>query len=106
MAAELRRLGYNIEKASQRKYNTIDDFAKAVNLSLRDVHRLFEGRLVLSPFQLKAISEKVDISLKELLDVSGKYNLVECMGSFKDKRNEDKVLDLIDDYIDLMEAIS
>lgn len=106
MAAELRRLGYNIEKASQRKYNTIEDFAKAVNLSLRDVHRLFEGRLVLSPFQLKAISEKVDISLKELLDVSGKYNLVECMGSFKDKRNEDKVLDLIDDYIDLMEAIS
>ena len=106
MAAELRRLGYNIEKASQRKYNTIEEFANVVNLSLRDVHRLFEGRLVLSPFQLKAISEKVDISLKELLDVSGKYNLVECMGSFKDKRNEDKVLDLIDDYIDLMEAIS
>lgn len=106
MAAELRRLGYNIEKASQKKYNTIEDFASAIDLSLKDTHRLFEGRIVLSPFQLKAISEKVDVPLKELLDVSGRYTLVECMGSFKDKQNEDKVLDLIDNYIDLVEAIS
>jgi hypothetical protein len=65
-----------------------------------------EGRLIASPVQLKAISEKVEVPLKELLDVSGKYTLVECMGSFKCEENEDRILDLIDNYIDLVEAIS
>lgn len=106
MAAELRRLGSNIEKASQKKYMQVEDFANAVNLSLKDVHRLFEGRLILSPLQLKVIAEKVNTPLKELLDISGQYTLVECMGSFKNKQNEDKILDLIDNYIDLVEAVS
>lgn len=106
MAAELRRLGYNIEKASRKAFAQTEEFANAINLSLKDVHRLFEGRLILSPLQLKVISEKVNMPLKELLDISGKYTLVECMGSFRDEKNEDKILDLIDNYIDLVEAIS
>ena len=106
MAAELRRLGSNIEKASRENYKRVEDFANAINLSVRDVHRLFEGRLIVSPFQLKAISEKVNTPVRELLDISGKYTLVECMGSFKDEQNKDKILDLIDNYIDLVEAIS
>lgn len=106
MAAELRRLGYNIEKASQKKYEKIEEFACAINLSVKDTRRLFEGRLLPSPLQLKVVSEKVEVPLKQLLDVTGKYALVECMGNFKDEQNEDKILDLIDDYIDLVEAIS
>ena len=106
MAATLRRLGSNIEKASIKDFKQTEEFASAINLSVKDVHRLFEGRLVLSPVQLKLISEKVNKPLKELLDISGKYTLVECMGSFKDEKNEDKILDLIDNYIDLIEAIS
>lgn len=106
MAAALRRLGSNIEKASRKTFKQIEEFANAINLSEKDVYRLFEGRLILSPVQLKVISEKVNTPLKELLDVSGKYTLVECMGSFKDEKNEDKILDLIDNYIDLIEAIS
>ena len=106
MAAELRRLGFNIENASKKNYAQVEDFASAINLSVKDVHRLFEGRLILSPFQLKVIAEKVNTPLKELLNISGKYTLVECMGSFKNKQNEDKILDLIDHYIDLVEAVS
>ncbi len=105
MSAELRRLGSNIEKASRSNYKQIEEFANDTNLSVRDVHRLFEGRLILSPLQLKVISEKVNTPLKELLDISGEYTLVECMGRFKDEKNEDKILDLIDNYIDLVEAV-
>ena len=52
------------------------------------------------------IAEVLKKPLKELLDTSGEFAIVECMGSFKDKNNEDKVLDIIDNYIDLIEAIS
>ena len=106
MAVELRRLGSNIEKASKKAFGHTEEFANAINMSLKDVHRLFEGRLILSPSQLKIISQKVDTPLKDLLDISGKYTFVECMGNFKDQKNEDKILDLIDNYIDLIEAIS
>ena len=106
MAVMLRRLGSNIEKASLENYTHIEDFAKDVCLSVRDVHRLFEGRLVLSPIQLNLISQKVNTPLKDLLNVSGNYTFVECMGVFKDQSNEDKILDLIDNYIDLVESIS
>lgn len=106
MAVELRRLGNNIEKASKRTFKQTEEFASAINWSLKDVHRLFEGRLAVSPLQLKVISEKINTPVKTLLDISGEYTLVECMGNFKDVKNQDKILDLIDNYIDLIEAIS
>lgn len=106
MAAELRRLGQNIEKASYAIYDNIGDFAKATGLSVADTYKLFEGRLMLVPSKLKEIANLVNKSLLELLDINGDYTFVECMGSFRDKKNEDKILDMIDDYIDLSEAIS
>lgn len=106
MAADLRRLGYNIEKASLSKYASKAEFAQAINLSVADVTRVFEGRLLLSPVKLKELAKLIGTSVRDLLDVTGEYNFVECMGNFKNKENEDKILDMIDNYIDLLEAIS
>ena len=106
MATELRRLGRNIEIASKSAYRNIEDFAKEINLSTKDMYRLFEGRLLLAPSMFMKIAEVLKKPLNELLDTSGEFAIVECMGSFKDKNNEDKVLDIIDNYIDLIEAIS
>ena len=106
MAAELRRLGQNIEKASRSIYENIEDFARDINISTIDMYRLFEGRLLLLPSKLKQIAQVLNKSISELLDISGEYEFVECMGNFKDKQNEDKILDMIDNYIDLLEAIS
>ena len=106
MAAELRRLGQNIKKASRVKYDNTEDFAKAIGMSLFDTHRLIEGRLMLNPQKLKEVAVVLDKPLLELLNVDGDYTFVECMGNFKHKDNEDKILDMIDNYIDLIEAIS
>lgn len=106
MAADLRRLGQNIEKASQDIYTNVEDFAKAINLSLNDLYRVFEGRLLLTPSKLKEIAQVVNKPVGQLLNISGEYTFVECMGNFSDKSNEDQILDIIDDYIDLVEAIS
>lgn len=106
MAASLRRLGQNIEKASQTIYSNVEDFAKAVGLSITDLNKVFEGRLILPPLEFKRISQIINIPLNQLLNTTGDYTFVECMGNFREKENEDKILDLIDDYIDLVEAIS
>ena len=106
MAADLRRLGRNIEKASKDIYDNVEDFAKNADISTSDVYRLFEGRLILNPLKLKEISKVVKKPLCDLLNTDGEYVFVECMGNFKDKNNEDKILDIIDSYVDLVEAIS
>lgn len=106
MAAELRRLGANIEEAYRAIYDSILEFAKDINLSENDVYRLFEGRLLLSPSKIKEVSRVLNKPLGELLDVSGNYAFVECMGNFTNMSNEDKILDIIDNYIDLVETVS
>ena len=106
MAADLRRLGQNIKKASLEKYASTEAVAQAISLSVADVTRVFEGRLLLSPVKLKELSKLIGTSVRELLDVTGEYDFVECMGTFTNKENEDKILDMIDNYIDLLEAIS
>ena len=106
MAAELRRLGQNIENASRAIYENIEDFAKDINISAIDMYRLFEGRLLLLPSKLKEVARILNRPISELLDIRGEYMFVECMGSFKNKQNEDRILDMIDNYIDLLEAIS
>lgn len=106
MATELRRLGFNIEKASREMGDSTDDFAAKIGFSVRDTQRLFEGRLILSPVELKRISKLINKPLSELLNVNGSYSFVGCMGKFKNKKSEDKILDIIDNYIDLVEAIS
>ena len=106
MAAELRRIGNNIARASQAIFADEKEFATQVNMSVADVYRLFEGRLMLYPAKLKEVAKILNKSVSELLDVSGDYKFVECMGHFNVKQNEDKILDIIDNYIDLLEAIS
>ena len=106
MAAELRRIGKNIAEASQAVFVDEHEFASRANMSVADVYRLFEGRLMLYPAKLKEVAKILNKSVSDLLDVSGEYKFVECMGHFEVKQNEDKILDIIDNYIDLLEAIS
>lgn len=106
MANDLRRIGQNIEQFANNVYHSIEEFANAINLSVNDTHRLFEGRLVLTPLKLKEISRVLSVSLSELLNTEGEYSFVDCMGSFSNKANEDFIINIIDDYIDLIEDTS
>lgn len=106
MGTDLRKLGQNIEKASQSIYSNIEDFANAINISVKDMYRVFEGRLLLPPSKLIEVSRVINKPLGELLETNEEYKFIECMGNFKEQKNEEKILDIIDNYIDLVEAIS
>ena len=106
MASNLRLLGYNIE--TMAKNNDVDTcaIANACNLSTNDVQRVFEGRLVLTPTQVNAIANIFSCSIDQLLVKPSNFESYgECMGEFKNPKNEDKILNIIDDYIDLKESI-
>ncbi len=106
MASNLRLLGNNIKCMADEIKLDAKELASACGLSLSDIHRVFEGRLVLTPVQICAIADTLKCSVNQLLvKPEGFISYGECMGDFKNPENEDKILNIIDDYIDLMESV-
>lgn len=102
-----RVLGHNIESKINSTCGSINDFASKVNFSVRDLHKICEGRLSLAPRDLYAISNALNIDVSDIIEqdkFQDKY--VDCMGKFKNSDNQDKILDLIDMYIDLKESVN
>ncbi|MBE6741871.1 MAG: hypothetical protein E7570_06150 [Ruminococcaceae bacterium] len=107
MASNLRLLGYNIETMAKNNGVNISAIANACNLSTNDVQRVFEGRLVLTPAQVKAIANIFSCSIDQLLVKPSSFESYgECMGKFNNSENEEIILNIIDDYIDLRESIN
>ena len=107
MASNLRSFGYNIETIAKKKNVDINAIADVCRLSINDVRRVFEGRLVLTPIQVSAIASILGCSIDQLLSTpKGFVSYGECMGEFKSPENEEKILNIIDDYIDLKESIN
>ena len=98
-----RIVGKNIELAANKKYADIEDFRKDIGFSKRDFDRLFTGRVLVHYQKFKQIAELVEVPVVELLNTDKDYTFVHAYGEFSNKENEHKILDLIDDYIDLVE---
>lgn len=106
MASNLRLLGNNIKCMADKNELDANGLASACELSLSDIHRVYEGRLVLTPVQISAIARTLGCSINQLIVRPKNFiSFGECFGKFKNPRNEDKILNIIDDYIDLRESI-
>ena len=104
-----RIIGNNIAlelKAANR--TDYSKFAEEIGFSLANVHKLLEGRLFLPPFQLRRIAEALKVPTDALLRNRGveEYSsLVDNFRNFQNEKNQELVLDLIDMYADLEEAL-
>ena len=96
-------VGKNIELAVKRKYANVEDFRMNINLSQRDLERLFTGRLLLNPKKIKEVSQLLEVSVLDLLNTDKDYTFVHAYGEFSVREIEHIILDFFDDYIDLVE---
>lgn len=103
-----RIIGNNIAIELKSQSIGVASFADSIGYSLHEAHKLMEGRLFLPPMQLKKIADVLSISLERLLEHRGasEYNaLIHNFRDFKNQENQELVLDLIDMYADLEEAL-
>lgn len=107
MANARRKLGVNIYTLMQNSGISREDFAKRICFSKRDATRVFEGRIFLSPLQLKNIADVLGTTQDKLLDFNSDKVAPELqyMKEFDNPDNLDKVLDLIDEYVELKESV-
>lgn len=103
-----RMLGRNIQLDMEKKSISEKDFASTLGYSLDELRKIFEGKMIIARNDLEKIARCLSESYEELISVRTKdeYEAVfDCMGSFSDEENEDKMLDFIDMYIELKERV-
>lgn len=104
-----RELGYTIHQAVAGDFQKEHEIRSALNLSEFEAKRLYAGRLFLTSSDIKKVAGILNIPAKELVRIdTANYdkNVVHCMSDFNDRNNREKILDLINAYIDVREALA
>ena len=106
---EARMLGNYVKHLADAKGLTSSDLGQILGCSVERVCAFFKGRVFVSFSQLTNLAQALDITVEKLLngDVD-RYNatVVHCMNDFDDVSKREDVLDLIDNYVDIADAIA
>ena len=107
MANTGRKIGVNIFTLMRNAGISREELAEKLNYSYRDMCRILEGKLMLPPAEIRKIAEFFGITKQELLHYKAdKFDPeLQYMKEFSDTNNLDMVLDLLDEYVDLKEAM-
>lgn len=107
MANVGRKLGVNIFTLMQNSGISREELAEKLNYTYRDMCRILEGKLMLLPVEIGKIAELFGKTKKELLSYEADKFVPELqyMKQFSNTDNLDKILDLLDDYVELKEVM-
>lgn len=103
-----RILGNNIILELSEMNLSVEMFAEKIGFTEAETQKLIQGRMFLPPFQLNVIAKALGISVEKLIDDRGceaYNNLIHNFGEFKSRENQELILDMIDMYADLEEAL-
>lgn len=102
---ELRLLGSTIKKLSQEKHLRLESF---MGWTEDQTAAILDGRLFPSFADLQKLSKLFSVTVDDLMHGDEEYynqKVVHCMGLFEKPENREMILDIIDDYLVLMDAV-
>lgn len=105
--SNLRNIGYKIFLLANKAENGKENLCNMLKFNDNDYDRLINGRISITPMQIKKIAELFYVDPMEILDYKNNdaySEMVHCMSNFKKLENCDEILDIIDTYIDFKEA--
>lgn len=104
---KIRSIGYTIDCLLDDNKELREPLKVKLNISENELKRICAGRLTLSPNALRTVSDTLNYPFKDLL-MSSNTDLYQrrlnCRTSFSNRENCDKILDIIDSFIDIKEA--
>lgn len=107
MANIERTIGVNIHALMYNKNISLDDFAKQLDYSVKDIQNIIEGKIIISPLEIERISKIYKTTKRHLL--SNKLNSTDpnsqYIKEFNNPDNLNRILDLMDEYVTLREVI-
>ncbi len=102
-------LGNYIGQLADGKGLSTSRLSAILGCTENQVRSLIKGRAFASFTQISKLAAVFGISIEELLaGDEKKYNetVVHCMNEFQDTKNREFILDLIDDYVDIVDAVN
>lgn len=103
-----RILGNNIRRKAEEQGITKREIADLLGCSEERVIALYSGRVYLSYMQLQSVAERLGTPVTELItggETEYKADMDKSFGVFSDDSNRERVLDIIEDYLDIREAV-
>lgn len=100
-----RKLGANIRSYMLESDISLDSFAGHLGYSMKDVWNVIEGKVVVPPIELEKIAKYLNTTKDKLIN-RGSDTLVpdlQYMKKFSNPDNLDRILDLMDEYVELKE---
>lgn len=107
MANVGRKLGVNIRTCMLEANISPDNFAKQLGYSAKDVWNIIEGKIVIPPVELEKIASFFGTTKCDLMNREADSLVpdLQYMKEFSNPDNLDKILDLMDEYVELKEVI-
>lgn len=106
---QARMLGYRVQKIANSCNVSPLELSKIIECNEIQLKSFFKGRSFISFEQLSLLAQKLGVNINALLtgDEEG-YNssVVHCMNDFDDPSNREKILDIIDEYMDVLDSVS
>ncbi len=105
---EVRIIGNNIKYFSKKMGITEESLSVLLCQSIEDVRMILAGRKIISFPQLEALSIKFHIPVERLMEEKDSVDCtyaIDCMNCFAKETNRESVLDLIYDYLDVLDSV-
>lgn len=103
-----RILGNYVGKLANDAGISVYDIGQAIHCSEDKVKLFLKGRTFLSFSQLTSLSSLLGVSLPDLFrgdEATYNATVVHCMNEFDDPQKREEILDLIDDYLDVVNSL-
>ena len=107
MANLYRKIGVNVHTFMQKTNLTPEELAKRMSYSLKDIWNVFEGKVMIPPVEINKLASVLGVTEEDLV-INEPERLapnLEFMKEFSNPDSLDKVLDLMDEYVEISEAI-
>lgn len=107
MANVGRKLGVNIFTLMQNSGISREELAEKLNYTYRHMCRILEGKFMLPLLEIGKIAELLGKTKKELFSYKADkfFPELQYMKQFSDTYNLFKILELLDDYVELKEVM-
>ncbi len=101
-----RKLGLNIRMRMLEVGISPDNFAKHLGYSVKDVWNIIEGKVMVPPVELDKIAKLLGTTKSGLIhcEPDSLEPDLQYMKEFSNPDNLDRILDLVDEYVELREA--
>ena len=100
---DFHKIGSFIKLKMMEQNKSIQSLDEESGYSTKDIGKILDGRLFLSPKQIEEIAGILDLDINEMINCID-VDSIEYVGEFTKEENKDKLLDYIDRYVDLKEA--